>query len=189
MERELIVAVCVGLGLAAACGFRIFVPLLILNLAAGSGQVSLAGNFDWIASRPALVAFAVATVLEIAAYYVPWLDNLLDTIATPAAVVAGTVVTASVVVGIDPFLKWTLAVIAGGGVAGVVQSVTSGARGFSSVTTAGFGNPVVSSLELGGALGMSVAAVFVPLLAAGLAAVLVVALWLRRRSSRRAAAA
>ena len=103
---DVLLNVCLGLGLAAACGFRVFVPFLVLNLAARSGYVALAGNFEWIASTPALITLAVATALEIAAYYVPWLDNLLDSVATPAAVVAGIVVTASVVTGIDPYLKW-----------------------------------------------------------------------------------
>src|SRR5947207_9549521 len=97
MDLETLLSVCLGIGLAAACGFRIFVPLLVTSLAAQTGHLTLAGGFQWIGTRPALVAFAVATVLEILAYYVPWIDNLLDVIAGPAAVTAGIVVTASVV--------------------------------------------------------------------------------------------
>jgi hypothetical protein len=121
---ETTLSLLVGIGLSAACGFRVFVPLLILSIAAFTGHVTLASSFAWIGTYPALVAFSVATCLEIAAYYVPWVDNLLDSIATPAAVVAGTMVTASLVTHLDPFLKWTLAVIAGGGMAGLVQGAT-----------------------------------------------------------------
>lgn len=182
---DILLSVCLGLGLAAACGFRVFMPFLVLNLAARSGYVALAGNFEWIASTPALITLAVATVLEIAAYYVPWLDNLLDSVATPAAVVAGIVVTASVVTGIDPYLKWTLAVIAGGGVAGAVQATTVGARGASSLTTAGFGNPLLSTAEIGGSALLSGLAVGLPLFAGVLVMVILLVAW--RRLGRRGA--
>ena len=163
-----LVSVCLGLGLAAACGFRVFVPLLAVNLAARAGYLSLGAGFDWIAGGPALVTLTAATLLEIGAYYIPWLDNLLDTVASPAAVVAGVVVTASVVTGLDPYLKWTLAVIAGGGVAGAVQTLTSGTRHASAVTTAGLANPVVSTVELAGSAGLSLLSMALPVLAAAL---------------------
>lgn len=165
---EAVLSIALGLGLAAACGFRIFVPLLVLSAASYSGHLTLSGSFDWIASTPALISLIVATVLEIGAYYIPWLDNLLDTVASPAAVVAGVVASASVITGMDPYLKWTLAVIAGGGIAGAVQLITTGTRGASLVTTAGFGNPFVSSAETGGSIVLSVLAVVAPLLAVGL---------------------
>ncbi len=182
---EVLLSVCLGLGLAAACGFRVFVPFLVLNLAARGGFVALAGSFEWIASTPALITLAVATALEIGAYYVPWLDNLLDSVATPAAVVAGVVATASVVTGIDPYLKWTLAVIAGGGVAGIVQAVTVGARGASSLTTAGFGNPLLATAEIGGSALLAGLAVGLPVLAA--VVVLALLLLAARRLGRRRA--
>jgi phosphoglycerol transferase MdoB-like AlkP superfamily enzyme len=121
---ETVLAICLGLGLSAACGFRVFVPLLGINVAALAGHVVLAEGFQWIGTWPAFACFLTATVLEVSAYYVPWVDNLLDTIATPAAVVAGTMATASVVTDMSPLLRWTLAVIAGGGLAAVVQTGT-----------------------------------------------------------------
>ncbi len=184
---DVLLSVCLGLGLAAACGFRVFVPFLVLNLAARGGYVALAGSFEWIASTPALITLAVATALEIGAYYVPWLDNLLDSVATPAAVVAGIVVTASVVTGIDPYLKWTLAVIAGGGIAGAVQALTVGARGASSLTTGGLGNFLLATTEIGGSLLLAVLAVALP--AAAVLAALAVLVMARRRLARRKAAA
>jgi hypothetical protein len=184
---EVLLSVCLGLGLAAACGFRVFVPLLVLNLAARGGYVALAGSFDWVASTPALITLAVATALEVGAYYIPWLDNLLDSVSTPAAVVAGIAVTASVVTGIDPYLKWSLAVIAGGGVAGAVQALTVGARGASSLTTAGLANPLVTTAEIGGSVLLSAVAVVLPPLAA--LAVLVLLVVAERRLRRRKASA
>lgn len=162
---EAILSVCLGVGLAAACGFRVFVPLLVMSVAAHSGQLNLAPGFQWIGSDAALVAFGIATCLEVAGYFVPWMDNLLDTLATPAAIVAGTVVTASVITGMSPMLKWTLAVIAGGGVAGLVQGATMFTRGASTATTGGLGNPLFATIELGGSAAASAAAIFVPALA------------------------
>src|SRR6059058_5562952 len=97
-------SICVGIGLSAACGFRVFVPLLIMSIASLSGHLTLAASFQWIGTYPALLTFAVATLLEITGYFIPWVDHALDTIATPAAIVAGTIVTASVVTGMSPLL-------------------------------------------------------------------------------------
>lgn len=159
-----LLSVCVGLGLAAACGFRVFVPLLVVSIAAFSGNLTLAQPFQWMGTYPALITFSVATALEIGGYYIPWVDNLLDTVATPAAVVAGTVVSASMFTDISPFLKWTLAAIAGGGVAGLVQSGTVLTRAASTTTTGGFGNALVATGELGLSLFMAVISVILPVL-------------------------
>lgn len=188
MSAETLLSICLGLGLSAACGFRVFVPLLAVSLAARVGWLTLAGELTWLAESPALITFAVATLLEVIAYYVPWLDNLLDSISTPAAVVAGAVVTASVVTGIDPALKWMLAIIAGGGVAGVVQSATVGGRLVSSLTTGGMGNPVIASAELGTSVFLSLLSVLAPLVA-GVLVVVGILILLRRRRRRRAAPA
>jgi Domain of unknown function (DUF4126) len=161
---ETVMSICLGIGLSAACGFRVFVPLLVMSIASLSGHLTLAHGFEWIATYPALIAFSVATGLEVTGYYIPWVDHLLDTIATPAAIVAGTVITASMVGSMSPLLKWTLAAIAGGGVAGLVQGVTVTARGASTLTTGGLANPLVSTLELGGAVVTSALAMVAPLL-------------------------
>lgn len=181
MELETFLSICLGMGLSAACGFRIFVPLLVVNLAVRAGWLELAGELAWMGETPALVAFGVATILEVSAYYIPWLDNLLDSVATPAAVVAGAVVTASVVSGINPAFKWMLAVIAGGGIAGAVQTATVGGRVLSSVATAGLGNPVVATLELVSSFALSVVSLLLPLLAACLVFGLLILIWRRRR--------
>jgi uncharacterized membrane protein len=162
---ETIMAVMVGLGLSATCGFRVFVPLLGIGIAAHGGHVTLASGFVWIGTWPAIIAFGLATCLEVAGYYLPWFDNLLDTIATPAAVIAGIVATASMITDVSPFLQWSLAVIGGGGVAGVVQGGSVVVRGLSSTTTGGIGNPVVSTTELVGSILGTILAIVLPILA------------------------
>lgn len=161
-----LVSLMIGIGLSAACGFRIFVPFLVMNLAARAGYLTLADGWDWIGSTPAMVAFASATLLEVGAYYVPFLDNLLDTVSTPSAVVAGVLVTASQVGDMHPFFGWAVAIIAGGGAAGLVQGLTTITRQVSSLATAGFGNPIFSTFEAGASIGMTLLAIFVPLVAA-----------------------
>ena len=167
MELEPILAatlsVVAALGLAAACGFRVFVPMLVISVAGKAGMLELAEGFAWVGSTPALICFAVATGLEICAYYIPVVDNFLDTVSAPAAVVAGIVVAAAVIVDIDPWLKWTLALVAGGGAAAAVKLPMILTRGTSTATTAGTANPIVSTGELVAASGVSAAAVLAPI--------------------------
>lgn len=161
-----VLSICLGLALAAACGFRVFVPLLCMSVAQRTGHLALQTGFEWIGSDAALLVFSVATALELGAYFVPWLDNLLDSMATPTAVVAGIVVTAASVQGMSPLLAWTLAALAGGGLAGAVSVTTAVARGASSLTTGGLGNPVLAAGEAAGAVTLSALAVLLPVLAA-----------------------
>jgi len=169
---EQILSILIGIGLSATCGFRIFVPLLGMSVAYQAGALDFAPGFAWIGTWPATIAFAIAMVLEIAAYYIPWLDNLLDTIATPAAVVAGTIATASVVSDVSPFLRWTLAVIAGGGIAGLFQGATVTIRGVSTASTGGLANPAVSTGELAASVVGTLLAILAPYIAITLVAVL-----------------
>ncbi len=162
---ETIVSILLGAGLAAACGFRVFVPFLVLSIAARAGHVPLSSDFEWMATTPALIAFASATVLEVGAYYIPWLDNVLDTIATPVAVLAGVVVAAAVVTDLSPVLRWGIAIIAGAGMAGTVQGATVLTRLKSSVATGGIANPVVSTGETAGSVATSILAVVIPVIA------------------------
>ncbi len=184
---ELLTSLLIGLGLSAACGFRVFVPPLVMSAAALSGQLTLSPEFAWMGSYPALIAFGAATLFEVGGYYVPWLDNLLDAVATPAAVVAGTVMTSSMVADMGPLLSWSIGLIGGGGVAGVVQGATVLIRGTSTATTAGLGNSGVSTGEAVGSVGLSVVAIAAPIIGAILVAlVLVFAVrrivrWRRRR--------
>ena len=185
-----VLAVLAGVGLAAACGFRIFLPLFVASLAIqtgvdGFGGFSLGGlvgdDLPWLGTFPVTVAFGVATVLEIGAYYVPWIDNALDTIATPTAMVAGTLMSFAFLPGVldDSYLKWIAAAIVGGGTAGVIQSGTVALRGTSTATTGGLGNFLLSTVEAIVATVTSVLAVFLPLLA-GLVALVITIYMIRK---------
>jgi hypothetical protein len=157
-------SIALGIGLSAACGFRVFVPLLVMSVAAHAGQLTLSSGFEWIGSLPALIAFGTATVLEVLAYYIPWLGHVLDTVATPAALVAGIVASASAFTDMSPLLKWTLALVGGGGIAGLVQGATVLTRIKSTALTGGLGGPVVSTAELIGAVTTSLLAILSPVL-------------------------
>jgi len=171
-----LLGIAVGLALSAAAGLRVFVPLLLTGLAARAHWLMLTPSMNWIASDVALVAFATATVLEVGAYYVPWLDNLLDVLATPAAITAGVITSAAVTPELSPFLRWALAIVAGGGAAGLVQAGTALLRLKSSTLTAGVANPVVATTELMGSIALSLLGLLVPLLAAAIAVILVAVL-------------
>jgi len=181
---DTLMGLCLGIGLSAACGLRVFLPLLSLSVASHLGWVPLAPSFQWVASPPAMVALSLATFIEVAAYFVPWLDNTLDSLSGPAAVLAGTLITASQLDQLNPLLQWGLALIAGGGTAGVVQGTTSFVRGGSTMVTAGLGNPLLASVELGGSLLGSLLSLSLPVLAAVLAiggiATVMLVLWHRR---------
>ncbi len=162
---ETILGLCIGIGLSAACGFRVFVPLLVMSVASLVGWFEPMKGFEWLAMPSVCVALAVATVCEIAAYYVPWVDNILDTVATPAAMVAGTLTTMAVSSGeMSQFASWAAAIIVGGGTAGAVQMSTVAVRGLSTATTGGLANPVVSTGEWMGALLLSILSFLVPVL-------------------------
>ena len=145
---EIILSLSLGLGLAAACGFRIFIPPLMMGLGSRFDLYELEGSFIWVGEDWAIAVFAIATLLEIGGYYVPWIDNLLDTVATPAAVIGGIFVTSASLEGdVDPSIQWILATIAGGSTAGVIQLGTVATRAVSTGVTGGLANPVVSTLE------------------------------------------
>jgi hypothetical protein len=173
-----ILGISIGIGLSAACGFRVFVPLLIMSLFALGGHLNLSPGFSWVGTYPALIAFGTATAVEITAYLIPGLDHLLDVIATPAAVIAGTVVTASFIMDLSPFLKWTLALIAGGGAAGIIQGGSVLLRGKTALATGGTGNPLLAAGETVGAAVLSVLAILIPVIAAiAILAVCLFVLW------------
>lgn len=160
----ILLAIALGLGLATAAGLRVFLPLFGAGLGAHFGYIELNAGFSWLGGTTALIALGTAAVAEVLAYYVPWLDHALDVIATPAAVGAGILASAATVVDLPPALQWGIAIIAGGGAAGLMQALTVGVRLKSTLTTGGIGNPVVSTAETVGSAGLVVFAVFLPLL-------------------------
>jgi hypothetical protein len=175
-------SIALGIGLAAATGFRVFVPLLIAGLAARTGWIPLTDGFAWLASTPALVTLGAAAVCETLAYYIPGVDHILDILAGPIAVGAGMVASASVMTDVPPAIMWPIAIIAGGGIAGATKGSTALVRAKTGVATAGLGNPVVSTIETGGAIGLSFLAVLLPLLA--LIAIVMLLVWIVRKFRR-----
>ena len=162
---ELVMGVCVGVSLSAACGFRFFLPLLVASIASHLFGFRVNADFEWIGSWVSIVALTTATIVEVAAYYLPCVDNLLDIVNVPLAFVAGAVVMSGVLPDVHPYLKWSIAGLLGGSVAGVTQLVTTIMRGASTATTAGTGNSVVSSSENVCATIFSIGAILIPLLA------------------------
>lgn len=176
---ETLIGVLVGIGLSAASGLRVFIPLLGLSVAGHYEVIPLGDSFQWLASWQAMLAFGVASILEVGAYYVPWLDHALDVALAPAAAIAGTLMTASTLGDTSPLLKWSFAIIAGGGVSSMVHVGTSALRAAVGLPTGGLANPVVSSGEGLGAIVLTVLAVFLAPVA------FIIVLWMLYRIVRR----
>lgn len=155
----------IGISLSATSGFRIFVPLFVISIAALAGWIELTPAFDWLGTYPALIALAVAALLELIAYLFPYVDNLLSTIAVPISLVAGTLITYAVLVDFPPFLAWALAIIAGGGAALGGSTLSSAVHAGSTIASAGTVNPVISFLESLISIILSFIAVLLPILA------------------------
>ena len=179
MNKEILVAVAIGIGLAASCGFRVFVPMLIASIAAKMGIFPLNEGFQWLAGWPAIFCFGTATVAEILAYYIPFIDNLLDTITTPLAVGAGTLLLTSVLPIDNDFLKWITGFLFGGGSAAAIQGGTALTRLASTKLTAGTGNAVVATGEHAAAFGTSILSLFTPFVIAVLVILLVTFLFVK----------
>ncbi|PKA84266.1 uncharacterized protein DUF4126 [Ulvibacter sp. MAR_2010_11] len=162
---EILISVCLGIGLAAAVGFRVFLPLLVLSVAGHYEIIPLNESWQWIGSIAAVITLAIATCVEIFGYYIPWLDNALDTIAVPMAAIAGTAVMVATVSDLSPIITWALAIIAGGGTATAIKGNTSMLRMGSTATTGGFANPIVTTVETGTSIIMAILSIFIPVLA------------------------
>jgi hypothetical protein len=164
-----------GLGLSACCGFRVFVPLLAASIASKMGILHLGAGFQWMSSTAAIICFSAATLFEIGGYYLPFIDNILDTIMTPASVIAGTLLTASAIIpDLDPMLKWGLGIIVGGGSAGIIQAGTALTRATSTATTAGVANPIVATVEHILAIVGSIFSIVIPFIIAGIVCIVIV---------------
>lgn len=174
LNVETISAVALGIGLSASTGFRVFIPLLVAGLAAHFGILPLGESFAWMGSIPALISFGVAAVAEVLAYYIPFVDNLLDSIATPLSVGAGTLLMTSVIPVESEWMKWIMGFVVGGGAAATIQSGSALTRLMSSKFTAGAGNPVVSTTEGVAATGFSIMSLITPILVAILLVVFIV---------------
>ena len=162
---ETIFSILLGVGLAASVGFRIFVPLFAMSIASHYGVIPLNESWQWVGGNAAMITLGIATIVEIGAYLIPWLDHLLDTIAVPLAAIAGTAVMLSTMADLNPVVTWSLAIIAGGGTATAIKTSTSTARLASTATTAGVANPIIATVESGTSIVMSILALVAPVLA------------------------
>ena len=171
----------VGIGLAAASGFRVFLPMFAVSLASYMNWIPMNDHFEWLAGLPALITTGIATLVEILAYYIPYVDNILDSINIPLAAVAGSVLFASQFADLGSFPQWALTLIAGGGTAATISSGFAGTRAASTASTGGLGNSVVATTETAGAGIMSFLAIAVPFLAAICAIALVIVVWILGR--------
>ncbi len=184
MTSETIISLFLGIGLAASVGFRVFLPLFALSLAAYFNIWELNENWEWIGSVAAVITLGVATLVEIFTYFIPWVDNLLDSIALPLATIAGTAVMVSTIADLNPTVTWALAIIAGGGTATAIKGATTTTRLGSTATTGGLANPVVSTIETGTAVAVSTASVFAPILAVVLVIIILSIVFLFYRKIR-----
>lgn len=173
--------VALGIGLAAATGFRVFLPLLVAGLAAHFGHLPLSEHFAWLASTPALVMLGTAAAAETLAYYVPGVDHALDVIASPAALIAGIVASAAVMTDLPPAVLWPVAIIGGGGIATLTKGGTALVRAKAGLMTGGLANPVVSTAETVGATGLALFAIVLPVLALVLVVMLLAWSWRKAR--------
>lgn len=161
---DLFISICIGIGLAASSGFRIFIPLLAANIAALANIHQFGSGFEWLNGWTAFYILLTASIAEIIAYYIPWVDNILDHIAMPVAVAAGTLLSASFIsADWAPALKWGLALLAGGGTAGIIHGGMGLLRLGATTTTGGIANPVVTTAENSASIGFSVMALLAPL--------------------------
>lgn len=184
MTFDTILSIFLGIGLAASAGFRIFLPLFALSLAAYFDVWQLNENWEWVGSMAAIITFGVATMVEVLAYFIPWLDNLLDSFAIPMAALAGTAVMVSTVSNLDPVITWTLAIIAGGGTATAIKGASATGRLASTATTGGTANPVIGLVETGTAAVVTTASIFAPILAAFLVLIILIIIYRLYRKIR-----
>ncbi len=184
MTSETVISIFLGVGLAASVGFRVFLPLFALSLASYFDVWTLNDNWEWIGSLAAVITLGVATIVEIFAYFIPWVDNLLDSFAIPLAAIAGTAVMVSTVADLDPVVTWSLAIIAGGGTATAIKGAGATGRLASTATTGGLANPVMATVETGTAAVVTVASIFAPILAAVLVIIILFVIFRIYRSLR-----
>lgn len=181
---DTIVALCVGIGLSAACGFRVFVPMLVMGAAGRAGLLHLTPGFEWLSSFPALLAFGCAGILEIGASCIPWVDHAVDVAAAPAALIAGTIATAAQLDGSGSLAGWAAGLFAGGAAAGVTHFANAATRAISTVGSGGIANPILSMGQAAASFLVSLLAILVPVAAVILLTVVAVLIYRRVKGRR-----
>ena len=168
-----------GLGLAAATGFRTFLPLLMLSVAAHFSLfgIDLNHSFGWVGSTGALVALALATVVELLADLIPVVDNALSLAGNVTRPIAAVLAAGAVFHSLDPSTAAIAGLIIGAPTALAFSTAQTGTRAASTVTTAGLGNPIISVLEDIVSFFTSLISIIVPIVVPILLAVLGYFLW------------
>lgn len=179
MNPEILIAVCLGVGLSASCGFRVFVPLLATSLGTHFNWIPIGDNFEWMSSMPAIISFGTASLVEMAAYYIPVVDHVLDIIATPLSLAAGALLAVNFLPIQDPMIKWVAGIIVGAGGAGVIQAGTVFTRLLSGKATLTAANPVVTTGENTAAIGSSALMIIIPIIMAIILVIFIV--WIMKK--------
>lgn len=185
VDYHIISSIALGIALSACCGFRIFIPMLAAAIGAYNHWFNFSADMQWLGTVSAIVCFATAAAVEVGAYYFPFLDNILDAMAAPLAIAAGTVLAFAILpaAGNEPLLRWVMALIAGGSTAGTIHVGTGLLRLFSTKATLGVGNPVVASGENAVAVTASILSFIVPLIIASI--LLLVVTWIAYKGYKR----
>ena len=175
----MILSLVVGIGLASACGFRIFVLPLVIGILSRLGLFDLPEALSWADQSHVLIALGIAAAAETAAFTIPAVNNALDAFAIPMATIAGMALAACAMSShLDGFLLWSLAVIAGGGASGLVHSATATLR------AATVGNPVQSAGETAASLSTTLMAVLIPLAVVAVVAGAIAVVYVRRKRKK-----
>jgi hypothetical protein len=174
-------------GLSASAGLNAYIPLLVVSLTARyTDWISLSPAWEPMTSWWVIGALVILIAIEFFADKVPLLNHVNDVIQTVVRPAAGAVLFASNA-GVVSQLHPILAVLAGLFVAGTVHAAKSAAiRPVVTATTGGTGNVLVSAAEDILATVLSILAVVIPVIIAGLIIVLtsLFVWWLWRRSTR-----
>ncbi|AWS42163.1 MULTISPECIES: DUF4126 domain-containing protein [Streptosporangium] len=188
-------AALTGLGLSTAAGLNAYIPLLVVGLIANfTDQIRLPQEFAWLSNGWVLGIIGVLLLAEVVLDKVPVVDSVNDMIQTFVRPAAGGVVFSatdaaarldgSTWMSHNPWISWVLGI----GIALAVHLMKSAARPVVNASTAGVGAPVISTVEDAGSLGMSLIAIFLPVLVIVAVAVLALfAWWVFRKVRRRRA--
>ncbi len=184
--------IVMAVALSACCGFKVFVPPLVLSVFAKAGLlVHLGENYAWLATWPAIAVLGLATVVETVAYFVPAVNNALDTIKIPIAAIAGAL-TASAAMSsaeLSPLVRWSMAIIVGGGGAAAVSAGMAGLRSVLTTTTAGVGSSIQNVFESIISFCLSILSILGPILIALAILITLIVIWCTLRRRRRLAGA
>lgn len=142
----MVINILLGLALATATGFRIFLPMFLLSFTSHIGWVTLPQKLSWLEGETALFVLGVAMLIELVSYFIPGVDNIMDIIDTPIAVIVGFLVVFSVI-EVNSMMEWILAVVIGGIVPAVIKACKATIRGGVTLLMGGLGNGLFSIVE------------------------------------------